>query len=106
MLDRWAACVVVRRCCRVELYARCTDARDGFDLVILESKRYPVGGRFRGVRKDQKGGSSSYFIASSGYSEDPVLSHHRDHGFAAVLKKPYGVEALERAVALASQVST
>ncbi len=42
-------------------------------------------------------------IASSGYSEDPVLSHHRDHGFASVLKKPYGFKALERALVQATQ---
>ncbi len=37
-------------------------------------------------------------IVSSGYSNDPVLSEHRQYGFHAVVPKPYGVEPLDRAL--------
>ncbi len=33
-------------------------------------------------------------IVSSGYSDDPVMSEYRDHGFRAVLPKPYALERL------------
>ena len=33
-------------------------------------------------------------IVSSGYSNDPVLAHYRDHGFSGMVEKPYEVEAL------------
>ena len=35
-------------------------------------------------------------VVSSGYSDDAVISHYRDHGFKAFLKKPYNVDDLGR----------
>jgi two-component system, cell cycle sensor histidine kinase and response regulator CckA len=37
-------------------------------------------------------------IASSGYSNDPVMSDHAAHGFDGVLPKPYSVEQLATAL--------
>jgi signal transduction histidine kinase/ActR/RegA family two-component response regulator len=37
-------------------------------------------------------------IVSSGYSNDPVMAHHREHGFSAVVPKPYDIEQLLGAV--------
>jgi CheY-like chemotaxis protein len=41
-------------------------------------------------------------IASSGYSEDPVISSPRDFGFASSIRKPYRkaelVEAIRKAL--------
>jgi len=33
-------------------------------------------------------------IVSSGYSDDPVMAEYEKYGFAGVLRKPYGPEAL------------
>ncbi|MDA0991580.1 MAG: ATP-binding protein [Verrucomicrobia bacterium] len=35
-------------------------------------------------------------IVSSGYSNDPVMAGFAEHGFSAVLPKPYSIEALSR----------
>ncbi|HEX2860682.1 MAG TPA: ABC transporter substrate-binding protein [Lacunisphaera sp.] len=35
-------------------------------------------------------------IVSSGYSRDPVMSNHREHGFQGILPKPYGLEQLRK----------
>jgi hypothetical protein len=38
-------------------------------------------------------------IVSSGYTTDPVMSHFRDHGFCAMIAKPYEISALGKVVA-------
>lgn len=38
-------------------------------------------------------------IVSSGYSNDPIMSEYKDHGFSGVLAKPYRVEELSETVA-------
>lgn len=38
-------------------------------------------------------------IVSSGYSSDPILSDFREHGFCAVIQKPYEISALGRTIA-------
>lgn len=40
-------------------------------------------------------------LVSSGYSDDPVLSHYRDYGFRGVIPKPYTVDELRQALASA-----
>jgi CheY-like chemotaxis protein len=35
-------------------------------------------------------------IVSSGYASDPVMAHHREYGFSAVLSKPYRLEELSK----------
>lgn len=37
-------------------------------------------------------------IVSSGYSDDPVLAHWREYGFRGMLKKPYTVDEMRRAL--------
>ncbi|MEO0293113.1 MAG: hypothetical protein ABIN61_02690 [candidate division WOR-3 bacterium] len=37
-------------------------------------------------------------IVSSGYSNDPVMSHYKDYGFSAVVIKPYDVYELSKAL--------
>jgi len=50
-----------------------------------------------------------YAVASSGYSDDPVLARHRDYGFDAALAKPYSLNqvsaALDGVAAAASQLA-
>jgi two-component system cell cycle sensor histidine kinase/response regulator CckA len=35
-------------------------------------------------------------IVSSGYSDDPIMSDHKRHGFSGVVVKPYSAEELSR----------
>jgi hypothetical protein len=35
---------------------------------------------------------------SSGYSTDPVMADYKQHGFAAVVPKPYNIAELGKAV--------
>ncbi len=38
-------------------------------------------------------------VATSGYSNDPIMAAHLEHGFAGVLPKPYTLEDLARTMA-------
>ena len=40
-----------------------------------------------------------YTVASSGYSDDEVLSDYRRYGFDDILPKPYKMDSLKKIVA-------
>ena len=46
------------------------------------------------VKKLQEIDPSVKAIVSSGYSDNPVVSHYREYGFSAVLSKPYTLSDL------------
>ena len=37
-------------------------------------------------------------IVSSGYDNDPIMSHYREHGFCAAISKPYEISQLSKIV--------
>jgi two-component system cell cycle sensor histidine kinase/response regulator CckA len=37
-------------------------------------------------------------IVASGYSNDPVMSHFREHGFSGVISKPFRVAELNEVI--------
>jgi CheY-like chemotaxis protein len=70
-----------------------------FDLVILDlTIRGGLGGReaFERIRDRHPRARA---IVSSGYSNDPIMAHHREYGFAGVLSKPYTLEDLSALLA-------
>lgn len=78
----------------IELYIRAMECNAPFHAVILDltipcgmGGKETVGELLRidpGVRA----------IASSGYSNDPVMSDHKNFGFKGVISKPYSIEEL------------
>jgi len=67
-----------------------------FDAVILDLT-VPGGtggletiGRLRQITADVKA------IVSSGYSDDPVMSHYHDYGFSGFIAKPYKAEEMSQ----------
>ncbi len=80
----------------VRLFRAAREAGKGFDIVILDlTVRGGAGGR-ETVRELLEIDPSLKAVASTGYSEDPVVSGFRDYGFSGVLVKPYGVNELRR----------
>ncbi len=43
-------------------------------------------------------------LASSGYSNDPIMSHYLDHGFCGVIAKPYSLTELGEALRVVTKV--
>ncbi len=83
----------------VRLYREAFEEGESFDAVILDLTI--AGGR--GGRETAADllalDPGARLIVSSGYSNNPVLSRHREHGFLEVLSKPYRLEDLSRVLA-------
>jgi PAS domain S-box-containing protein len=78
----------------IALYAAAMRGKRPFDVVIMD---LTIPGEFGGKKavKRLKGiDPKAKVIVSSGYSEDPVMSRFREHGFDGVLVKPYDVDDL------------
>jgi CheY-like chemotaxis protein len=79
----------------LELYKKAKESNRPFDVVIMDlTIRGRIGGKERAKRLleselDVKA------IASSGYSNDPVMSEFKKFGFKGVIPKPYNVEDLK-----------
>ncbi|HTP66593.1 MAG TPA: PAS domain S-box protein [Geobacteraceae bacterium] len=95
-----------------ELGYRVECASDGSEAVELYSRRRMEGTPFAAVILDLTvpggvGGKEAIAllrsidpevkaVVSSGYSTDPVMANYREHGFSAVLCKPYHVGEMSR----------
>jgi signal transduction histidine kinase/CheY-like chemotaxis protein len=78
----------------IDLYEAAAASGRGFDAVLLD---VTVSGGMGGVetaRKLKELDPSAKLIASSGYSDGPVMSRFREHGFDDVLPKPWSVVQL------------
>jgi CheY-like chemotaxis protein len=75
----------------IELYKKALDAGAPFDMVILDLT-VPEGlGGIDTLRKLREIHPEVKAIASSGYSDDPVIVQPENYGFAASLAKPYNL---------------
>jgi two-component system cell cycle sensor histidine kinase/response regulator CckA len=78
----------------IEKYSRARRSGAAFDVVILDlTVRGGMGGE-ETVRNLSEIDHRVKAVVSSGYSDDPVVSDYRAHGFAASLNKPYTIDAL------------
>jgi CheY-like chemotaxis protein len=67
----------------------------GFDLVLLDLTI--AGGRdgLWTMQRLREMDPAVCAVVASGYSNDPVMSDHRNHGFQGMLQKPFTLECLE-----------
>jgi len=80
----------------VEIYAMARKQRQSFDVVIMDLV-VPGGvggreaaGRLREIDADAR------IVVSSGYSDDSVMASFREHGFSAVMTKPFELSTMSR----------
>ncbi|MCR9142002.1 MAG: PAS domain S-box protein [bacterium] len=69
-----------------------------FDLVILDLTVPGGMGGLDAARAMQSIGGKARFIASSGYSNDPVIANYADYGFAGSLAKPFRMKELSQLI--------
>jgi len=73
----------------VDLYRAAMDHGQAFDLVILDlTIPAGMGGR-EAIQQLREMDPEVRAVVSSGYANDPVMARYQEHGFAAVLAKPY-----------------
>ena len=83
----------------IELYKKSLNGSGNFDLLIMDLT-IPGGlGGLGAFKEILKLNPKVKAIVSSGYSNDPVLAHFSDYGFAGVLVKPYTIEGLSKTLA-------
>jgi PAS domain S-box-containing protein len=86
----------------LELYEKALEAGTPFDAVILDLTVPGGMGGKETMRRLLSLDPDVRAIVSSGYAEDPVMTHFAEHGFAGFMKKPYSLkemgETLQRAI--------
>jgi len=83
----------------IRLYQSAREAGDPFDVVILDlTVPGGLGGK-EAVARLRAYDPQVKAVVSSGYSDDPVMAHHQEYGFRAVVEKPYRLEDLSRVLA-------
>ncbi|MBK7398111.1 MAG: PAS domain-containing protein [Myxococcales bacterium] len=82
----------------VASWVRQRDAGQPFDLAVLDLTIPGGMGGKEVVAHLLEVDPSTRAVASSGYSNDPVMANHRAHGFTACLPKPYTVDDLHHLI--------
>jgi len=78
------------------LYERAKRAQEPFDVVLMDLTVPGGMGGKETIKKLMEMDASVKAIVSSGYSNDPIMSDYRRHGFRGVIVKPFQLEKLSR----------
>ena len=82
----------------IDLYSEATESGDRFDLLIMDLTVPGGMGGAQAMRELVELDPEVTALVSSGYSNDPVMARYEEHGFAGVLKKPFTLRELRRAL--------
>ena len=85
----------------IKLYEDAIKAGKRFDLVISDLTIPGGMGGLEALKRLREIDPDVKAIVSSGYAMDPIMSDFRKHGFCGMIAKPYEIDALGRAVAIA-----
>lgn len=80
----------------IKLYTEAMDAGQPFDAVIMDLTIPGGMGGKETIRRLRELDGRIRAIVSSGYSNDPIMAHYSDYGFAGVVNKPIDISYLSR----------
>jgi two-component system, cell cycle sensor histidine kinase and response regulator CckA len=72
-------------------YSEAMGTAEAFDAVIMDLRIQGGMGGEEAIERLRHIDPAVRAIVSSGYSDDPIMANHLDHGFCAVLRKPYKI---------------
>ena len=80
----------------MEIFKNALPSRNRYDIVILDLTIPGGMGGKEIVKRMKEFDPKVKAIASSGYSDDEIMSRPKEFGFDASLAKPYAIEALSK----------
>lgn len=80
----------------IKMYEQQMTQGSKYDLVIMDLTIPGGMGGKDAIRKLNQLDPDVLAIVSSGYANDPIMANYRDHGFSAVLSKPFNIEDLSK----------
>jgi PAS domain S-box-containing protein len=82
----------------IVLYKGAMESGEPFDAVIMDLTIPGGMGGKEAIKKLIEIDPEVRAIVSSGYNDDPVVSHFREYGFSGVLAKPYSIVEMSKAL--------
>lgn len=82
----------------IEIYKKAMDTGEPFDAVIMDLTVPGGMGGKAAMKVFLEIDPNINAIVSSGYSNDPVLSHYKEYGFRGCISKPFSLNELKKTV--------
>ncbi len=79
-------------------YKESISSGNPYDLLIMDLTVPGAMGGVQAVKEILEINPHAKVIVSSGYSNDPVMSHYREYGFVGVIAKPYKIEEMIKVI--------
>ncbi len=81
-----------------KMYRGTMESGKAYDVVILDlTNKFGMGG-VEAIKRLVEIDPEIRAIVATGYSDDPILTHFREHGFRAAMAKPFMMKELAEAV--------
>ncbi len=82
----------------IEMYRDAKNQQRPFDLLVMDLTIPGGMGGKETIDRLRKEDNTVKAVVSSGYSEEPVMANYEEYGFNGVIKKPYTINEVSRAI--------